>query len=529
MKKICGKKFVFYFSACLAIVWVFILGLVSVKKAEAAETLFYETPTIGGLINQGPGDGFDDFGFIFTTGATTTNITKVKLTTTNDSPIGNYAYVKIRKVSGCGNPLATSSETLISATNTEYSFTFPNGGITVESGAQYLLSYWSAAGWHQVEFRASTGSYGEDSYWWPACSLRLTGNHAYTKIYWDPQWTYVYCGDSVCSPGEYFSDCPQDCAPYYDQSNLFFFSNPYTRNNQSLARIRYLYNEAYFTPYDYIKIYEISTTNSASSTLIATSTVVDYNEIGGQKQGGQSYLTLTGSSTYIGNISYNIIAHFASYWDSSTGATTPARESIPWTLIVHWTNETNLPLPSWNFATSTVLGDDFNTHDMACTADEWSATTTLGINPHLCGIKQWLLDIGLKPTVYIISKINCLKDQIMLIFPFSLFKTIQDGWTNATNSLSYFLSIQPVYAGSYSTSTGIYTGTTSGTSGYVLELPNFLGATSSISLFSKSSITDLMGEEGYNLYYFIIRFLIWAAVAAYFWNLLAFRDNDNIL
>lgn len=341
-----------------------------------------------------------------------------------------------------------------------------------------------------------------------------------------------YCGDGLCqSATEDTTTCPDDCGypSSAETSILFFFSNPYLRNNQSTARIRYVYNEDIFTPYDYISIYQIDPTNWASSTFIGTSTVIDYNELGGQKQGGQSYLSLTGSSTYTGLMNYDIVAHFASYWSASTGQTVPASESDPWVLVVNWTSANDIPLPSWNFATTTVLGDDFNTHDLACSTDEWNATTTLGINPHLCSFKQWLLDIGVKPTTYIISKISGLKSQIMTMFPFSLFKTINDSWTTATNSLSRLFLPIPVYAAdTYSTSTGIYSGSGDG---YSMDIPQFLGTTgtTSIPILSKASLTNILGDTGFLIYYYTCRFFIWALTLIFFWSLITERADKELL
>lgn len=335
-----------------------------------------------------------------------------------------------------------------------------------------------------------------------------------------------YCGDSVCqTTTETCANCPSDCGYCASASeNLFYFYNPYTRNRLSTARISYLYNEAVFTPYDYLKIYQLDVVNPALSTFVGSSTVIDYNELGGQKQGGSSYFSLNGTSTYTGLIYYDIVAHFASYWDAGTATTVPESESIPWTLIVNWTDKSDLPLASWDFATTTVLGDEWNAHDMACTLAEWNATTTLGINPHLCSIKEWLLNIGVKPTVYIIGKITGLRAQIMGMFPFSLFKTVKDDWELEMNTLS-FTKIA-LAEDTFSTSTGIYSGSSS--DGYSIDIPNFIGGgtTTSIPIFSKTSFTNILGDYGFNVYYFICRFLIWALVLIFFWDLMTSRSKE---
>jgi len=338
-----------------------------------------------------------------------------------------------------------------------------------------------------------------------------------------------YCGNDICVAPETFGNCPQDCDPIVE--NLFFFYNPYLRNRLSTARINYLYDEASFTPYDYIKIYQRPTDDPlwGTSTLIATSSVIDYSEIGHQKENGSSYLTLNGTSTYTGLIYYDIVAHFASYWDPYLHATQPERDSQPWSLIVNWTTSNDIPLDSWTFATTTILGDDFNTRSMACSEDEWSATTTLGINPHLCGIKQWLLDIGIKPTYYIISKIGTFKTAIMGMFPFSLFQTIKDDWDSATNTLARVFIIKTAYAAdSYSTSTGIFTSSTG--DGYSIDIPDFLGSgTSSIPVFSKTSISNILGDTGFLIYYYICRFFIWALVLVFWWSLITDRSDKELL
>lgn len=191
MKKICGTKLktLLFFSLFLA------LGIFSgARVVKATETLMFEN-SIGGNANSGFTDGGNDGSYKFTTGATTTNITKIKLTTTNDSPTGCNAYVKIRKVSGCATPLATSSLVAISATNTNYDFTFSGGSIAVDPNTDYLLSYWSSC---SVEFRTSLGYDWEWLYWWSACSTRLQYNGLYARIYWDPAFipppTILYTG-----------------------------------------------------------------------------------------------------------------------------------------------------------------------------------------------------------------------------------------------------------------------------------------------------------------------------------------------
>lgn len=174
---------------------------------------------------------------------------------------------------------------------------------------------------------------------------------------------------------------------------------------------------------------------------------------------------------------------------------------------------------------------EINTHDLACSADAWNSTTEyLGINFQvtICNTFQWLLDVGIKPQQYIANKLGNLRDSIMNMFPFDLLKTINDSFTNSTNGLTSFIKPKMVYADSFSTSTGIYTGSGDG---FSFSIPNFLGTagTSTFTIFKKADIVGFMGEDVFNIYYYFCRFLIWALFLTFCWHLITERSHNELL
>lgn len=464
------------------------------QSAKAAETLFYETPSLGGNANLEAGDGWNDFGFIFTTGATTTNITKVKMTTTNDSPTGHYAYVKIRKVSGCAAALATSSEVLISATNTEYSFTFPNGGIDVASSTQYLLSYWAADGINNVEFRTSNGAAGEDSYWWSACSSRLAGNHVFMKAYWDPNWVGPYCGDATCNNGETFNTCPQDCPPVPDYcgdnicngtetfatcpQDCFSYAGGYNfatnQFNSCVAGypcpLTFYYDaQRYHSINDTITLTEceskpisdaFTTLTCASSTDIGTFSVPASRELYYTDPGevrivldGQGKATSTRTlygAKFQGNTTFDLMQFYVDW-------STPDKYQL-----VHWVpNGATRPagLPPATSTMLTLFGT--STHALACSEADWteaaSSTSWFNWTSFRCSGSLQFLDLISKIADGIQNLVDGTIDKGRNMFPFSIGLKVRESYVAAASStLPAALSFLDKVDGSGNTSLNVH-------------------------------------------------------------------------
>jgi len=260
--------------------------------------------------------------------------------------------------------------------------------------------------------------------------------------------TYVACyvGSKVPTAELYYEatlSCPwgfievgEECV-INDAYGLFFFQNPYTCDRQSTCRINYAYSETFFTPYDYISIYQYDDLNSAQKTLIGTTSIINFSSFG--KRDGQSYFTLTGTSTLSGLTYYDIVGNVAEYWNAGTGTTTPATTTIPYVVVVDWGE---IPIYDW----SDIIGDEststenllgLNTRELACSEEDWTATSSfLGLNmtKTLCSSKKWLLDIGIGPAVWLGDKTRAIGRGLANTFPFGIMKYIKDSWEDSASA-----------------------------------------------------------------------------------------------
>lgn len=451
---ICGKKLKIFFLFSLFL----LSGIFAANTAKAAETLFYETPVIGGNVNDYAGDGTYDFGYIFTTGATTTNITKVKMTSNNNTPTGNSAYLLIRKLSGCGAPLATSSEVVIAATNTEYSFTWPNGGVDVEANTQYIINYFPVGGVRDnVLMRNSNGASGEDRYWWSACSLSLAGNHVFMKAYWDPDWVAPYCGDATCNGSETFQNCPQDCPPIeycgdeicgsgetfnncpQDCSSPFpddqiFFNNQYRSAPQCNLPIRYDTPYVYANSNNVINFYRCENGDCASLTWVASTTVVNAYSliVKGINQAGVIIPpeAISGNYVYEANLNGSKY-HFFLFWGSKCNDIDYINDHL-YNGGVYF----NSGSATSSFATSSA-SFNMDAHSIACSEAEWNATSSfLGINGTLlrCETTAGMILIGEGFVNMVNSAIRGMIDGFQYLFPVNLVVMINQSWVKSASS-----------------------------------------------------------------------------------------------
>lgn len=317
---------------------------------------------------------------------------------------------------------------------------------------------------------------------------------------------------------------PDTINPSYGSETLFYFTNPYLCYSSTTCKLRYYYNENVFTTYDYLEIQEMASATSSSVVATATSTIMLSPDYLGDKSNGLSYFNLATSST--STVYYQAIGHLAAYWSPTLG-NVAATTTIPYIIWVNWITSPVTDITDW-IGSSTA---EFSTHDLACTPDEWAATTTyLGINFQnaICGTKQWLLDIGIKPTEYIIGKLEGLRSQVMAMFPFSLFKTINDSWTNATSNITSFLAPTPCLAQTFATSTGIYDNGSA--DGFSLTIPDFIGlGTTTFTLITKASIISTIGQTSFDIYYYSCRAIIWVLTLLYTWHLITERTHEELL
>jgi len=229
-----------------------------------------------------------------------------------------------------------------------------------------------------------------------------------------------------------------------DEVGLFFFSNPYICDNASSCKIDYLYQEQFFTPYDYISIYRYENLTSPNKTFVASTSIINYSVFG--KQGGLSYFTLTGSSTISGLTYYDVVGEVAAYWNAETGTTTPATTTVPYVVVVDWGD---IPTYDWTeqFATSSTSTDnslgsflDMNTHDLACSAEEWEEASESGVfnfTKLKCRTIKTMLDFT-NASVGIIKKMLEWVKNIVLYnaFPVNIPLKIYEAWQDSeTESL----------------------------------------------------------------------------------------------
>jgi hypothetical protein len=313
--------------------------------------------------------------------------------------------------------------------------------------------------------------------------------------------------------------------PNYTSTGLFFFDNPYDCATNSTCRINYFYNESVWTPYDYLEL------QTATGTLISTSTIIARPDPLGAKSDGHSYFTITETASTTNLVFYNVVGHLAAYYDVILGDVA-ATTTIPYVLSVNWAPGEWRDIT--DLFTVTSSSDIIDTHKLACTDEQWAATSSipiLGINVErvLCNTKQWVLDVGIKPTQILLDKLKGLVSKIGNMFPFSLLKTINNSWSNESKNLVSFLSIKAANAEGYATSTGVYDN--AGADGFNISINNFIGTTgtTTLSLFSKSGMISAVGQTGFDIYYWTCRAFIWVLLLAFLWELITERSHKELL
>lgn len=269
----------------------------------------------------------------------------------------------------------------------------------------------------------------------------------------------TYCGDTLCQTAdENCSTCPVDCGECAGNPNsgdslgLFFFSNPYTFSNQSTAIVRYLYNENIFTPYDHIEIREISP-DWATSTFIATSTIIDSTGFFSSKSNGNSYFTLTGNASTTGYVHYEVIGHLAAYWSPTLGDV-EATTTIPYVVTVNW-QPTQIPTVADILAASSTnpFYDDAVMYEAACSEEDWNTpppeifgvdVPALNLTVIGCKFKLGFIIAGNKFTSLATDGIYKAGNILKNVFPFNIYTNLNDSWKASVNSTVitelYFLS-----------------------------------------------------------------------------------------
>ena len=243
-----------------------------------------------------------------------------------------------------------------------------------------------------------------------------------------------------------YSPSPTSCAPGYilNENNecwlntdattqgLFYFKNPYQCSSQSTCKISYLFDDNIFTPYDYISIYQYESPTSTTRNLIATSTIIDYSMF--NKKDGSSYFLLTGTSTLSGLTYYDIEATLAESYNPITNTTTPATTTIPYMVIVDWSNYIVQDLNTWIIeqinSTTTANNDlEINTYAIACTDEQWATDTWWAQS--FCLGKKAVLDFGVSAGEIAKKVAFSITAYIKGMFPFNVISNVSNSWNEA--------------------------------------------------------------------------------------------------
>ncbi len=269
-----------------------------------------------------------------------------------------------------------------------------------------------------------------------------------------------YCGDGLCQTiSENCSTCPIDCGecasnPNASNVSLFFFSNPYTFSNQSTAIVRYIYNEDIFTHYDHIEVRKMSA-DWSSSTLVATSTIIDISGFFTNKRDGKSFFTLTGDGTTIGYEYYEVIGHLAPYWSPTLGDV-EATTTIPYMVAVNW-QPTQIPTVADILAASSTnpFYDDDVMYQAACSEEDWSTpppeifgvdVPALNLTVIGCKFKLGFIIAGNKFTTLATDGIYRAGNILKNVFPFNIYTNLNDSWKASSNAtvMSELAFLSPV-------------------------------------------------------------------------------------
>lgn len=262
----------------------------------------------------------------------------------------------------------------------------------------------------------------------------------------------TYCGDTICqTANENCATCPVDCGecasnPVSDISNLFFFYNPYTLYNQTTGKIRYIYDQNFITSHDYIEIRKISD-DWATSTFMATSTIIDETGFFNDKNDGNSFFPLSAeASSTSGYIHYEVIGHLAAYWSPTLGDVA-ATTTIPYVVTVNWQTLEQPTVADIIAASSSNPFYDKNSIEQAvCTPEQWATPDpqmwltgtpmpALNFTVMSCVLKFSLLDMGNKFVTVVTNGFYKAGNILKNVFPFNVFTNLNDAWKNSATSV----------------------------------------------------------------------------------------------
>lgn len=257
---------------------------------------------------------------------------------------------------------------------------------------------------------------------------------------------YTYIGDGMCI-----------LTDYYNPIGIFFFFNPYDCANNSTCKIRYKYDEDNLTAYDYISVYELTGfPYSFERTFIASSTIIDSTGFFSDKTNGDSFFTLTGSSTFSGLKQYDVVGHKAGYWSASLGIDIPPTETIPYVISVNWKSQDIPNLADIISATSTnPFYDDSAMYYAACTEEEWNTpppeifgvdVPALNLTIIGCKFKLGFIIAGNKFTALATDGIYRAGNILKNVFPFNVYTNLNSAWKASANTqvISELAFLSPV-------------------------------------------------------------------------------------
>ena len=177
----------------------------------------------------------------------------------------------------------------------------------------------------------------------------------------------------------------------------------------------------------------------ATSTFIATSTIIDDSGFFTDKSNGSSFFTLTGNASTTGLVDYEVIGHLAAYWSPTLGDVA-ATTTIPYMVVVNWQN-TVIPTAADILAASSTnpFYDDTAMYNAACTADQWATPDpelwllgtpmpALNFTVIGCKFKLGFFIAGNKFTTVITNGLNTSGNILKNVFPFNVYTNLNSAW-----------------------------------------------------------------------------------------------------
>lgn len=436
-------------------VFSFLALLLSMTPAKADNIVFHEITTSSNSF--GAADNYQ--GQIFYSG-TTTNLSKIAM------GFGGSSDINITEIAICKGLLPDLSgvaewdtnaitcnwsghERIFYETNSTWTYSVNFYGlfdyyyelttpIELETNTYYYFVFKNDANVTYYQQNSAIGGFvphGSASGYWDYGTTAPGIQHV---LYYDDEWTPP---PTSCSVG--YTLINNNCILTNNLNSLnlpFSILSPYNCYNESTCKVNYFYDENKITIYDTIDIYKYDSPTSTEKTLIHDDlSIIDYNAFG--KRNGESYFTLTGTSTTTGFEYYEMIGNKAEYWDRETLETVPATTTTPYLIVINWIN-TEIPTIEEiiaNINTSTTTAStiwDINSYELACTDEEWNSTSTyLGLNltTTLCQIKKLGFDMMLTTGEFAKSQGEKLGKFIGNIFPFGFMKQINNSWKNSKN------------------------------------------------------------------------------------------------